>query len=142
MPDLPAEHPAAVRHRVRLKLEGLIDRLVEVLDTLDVPTLDLEDEGEAEPSLASLSGTADQRGVSQLFWSWGDCEDLEVEHDGREPDSDRERDDADLEPTLGAHEGPGGTDWSGFGADDLEPSLGSLADLNQRRWAVWEEVGQ
>lgn len=55
---------------------------------------------------------------------------MEAEHDGREPD-------VDDEPTLGAHETPeGACQWltSGCVFED-EPSLGSVAQLDQRQWA-------
>jgi len=53
--------------------------------------------------------------------------DLDEEHDGREPDDENEH-------ILGRSEA---LDQSRpeFGADDLEPSLGGLQGIDQRRWA-------
>ncbi len=59
--------PAALRRRLELAIEHAIA----LLDRLDADGEDLEDEGEAEPSLGSLNCT-DQRG-----WAMGGADDLE-----------------------------------------------------------------
>lgn len=48
---LVAEHPALTRQRLRIRLCAIIDRLICALDEIDGDP-DLEDDGNAEPSLA------------------------------------------------------------------------------------------
>ena len=73
-------HEPALRRR----LEAAIECAIAVLDRLDADGEDLEDEGDAEPSLGSLSWP-DQRG-----WAMGGDADLE-------PDADHEPDERDLQ---------------------------------------------
>lgn len=84
------EHPAIERQRLRRKLERVIDKLIDALDTLDGDP-DLEDGADDEPSLSAAVPRADRSG-SQDAWIQGpdddredQCED-EGEHDGREPE--------------------------------------------------------
>lgn len=75
--------------------------------------------GELEPSLGSTAS------VDQTKWSAGKTDDREGdEHDGREPDHDDEEDPA--ENGIGDADGLLG---------DREPSLGSLEQISQLRWA-------
>ena len=76
-------HEPALRRR----LEAAIERAIAVLDRLDADGEDLEDEGDAEPSLGSL-GWPDQRG-----WAMGGDADLE-------PDADHEPDERDLQTSA------------------------------------------
>lgn len=84
----PRPRPArpAVRHH-RARIEGavahaldVVDELIAVLDGLDAPSedlepdTDLEDGGDAEPSLAAPIG-----GPSQRVWAAGGSQDLERE---------------------------------------------------------------
>jgi hypothetical protein len=117
-------------------------------------------DGEREWSLGSLTSCGGWTG-SQSFWAGGEPGDAEHEHDGREPDEDREPEcedegaDTDDEPWLGAlqnvdqrtwaHDGDG---WAVVGlADDseLEPDNRSLPrtlppwDGDEAAWAKWRE---
>ena len=77
---------------MRIRLEAALERLIEiqeatealiaVLDDRDGDT-DLEDGGDDEPSLASLTSNATISG--QFGWSLGGTDDREDEHDGSEP---------------------------------------------------------
>ena len=84
-----------------------------------------------EPSLGSTHS------MNQTHWSKGGTDDMEDEHDGREPDVDDE-DGGDDEWELG---------WTdlqtragnycvtpGWGVTDGEPSLGSTNSINQLHW--------
>lgn len=84
------EHPAASRHRLRQRLSGLIERLIDTLDALDTDP-DLEDGADDEPSLSAAIPVT-HWGGSQDGWIQGveddredACEDEGGEHDGREP---------------------------------------------------------
>lgn len=84
------EHPAASRHRLRQRLSGLIERLVDALDALDGDA-DFEDSADDEPSLSASSPPAHWSGSQDLWLQGADderedaCEDEGGEHDGREP---------------------------------------------------------
>lgn len=116
------EHPTVQRARLRAKCERAVDRLLAVLDLID-------GDPDAEPSLGFAEprqnphayGALDQTHIAE-----GATDDREDEHDGREPDED-------AEDTLGRTEA---IDQSRrqVGADDLEPSLGSLHHTDQRAW--------
>ncbi len=68
--------PAELRRRLELAIEAAIA----VLDRLDAAREDLEDGGDAEPSLGSLNCT-DQRG-----WAMGGADDIEGDDADLEPD--------------------------------------------------------
>ena len=74
--------------RLRKEAAAEIDRLIAFLDDTggdpDLEPDDDEPDNDAEPSLGSVHT------VNQLRWSSGAGDDREVEHDGREPDADRE----------------------------------------------------
>jgi hypothetical protein len=100
-------------------LEAAIERALAALDEID-------GDADLEPWLAKFNSGAGQR---------LDGLDLEEEHDGREPPEDDEL-------PLGWSEGAGWEHGSrslpgslGYNADYLEPSLGSLGVIDQRRWA-------
>lgn len=130
---------------MRRRIERAIERMIQALDAFDAPTEDLEDVGDDEP---------DDDGEPSLGWTEMEARfgckpmhagtvDLEDEHDGREPQGDRE-------PSLGSvavHESSWQTGWAqGLPGDledehdgrepdvDDEPSLGSFDRLvNQER---------
>lgn len=115
------EHPATTRQRLRRRLTDLIDRLIAMLDDIDGEP-DLEDGGEAEPSLAAPElGPRD----SQSRWAAGNdddaeevCEDEGAEHDGREPEEDNDTSDYEASLcgiTFGVG-GPSGGDGEGTSA--------------------------
>ena len=60
--------------RWRFYAEALIEQAIEVLDAIDGDA-DLEDGGDAEPSLASPTG-----GDSQIIWCAGSDDDREISH--------------------------------------------------------------
>ena len=61
---------------LRRRLEAAIEHAIALLDRLDAGGEDLEDEGDAEPSLGSL-GWTDQRA-----WAMGGADDLEPDDRG------------------------------------------------------------
>jgi hypothetical protein len=123
----PDEHPGLQRARLRAKTETAIerltvvlDRLIAVLDDIDVPAEDLEPGGDEEPSLGwSVTGHSGSTDIPTL-----DCE----------------QDDADREHLLGWGTGVDQTRL-GYGSDDGEPELGSLDVPDQRRWADHKAKG-
>ena len=136
----PAWHQAIIRlanasERVAFRLEAfmgapinggmarhareLIKDLIDFLDQLEAdhdlePTAggscddECEPSGDAEPSLGSLD-----RALDQVRWAIGACDDLEDEHDGREPE---EREDDGAESGIADWEGlleqVGMRDWT------------------------------
>lgn len=96
-PGVLLPHPALQRIELRKKLDRAADqltdalgRIVAMLDAIDgdfdIEDDETEDQGDSEPSLGSIN-RADQR-----VWAAGGCSDTEHEHDGKEPDVDREAD--------------------------------------------------
>lgn len=83
-----------------------------------------EPEEDAEPSLGSVG--AEYAGFDQSRWGTGSTEDLEGEHDGREPSEDYEH-------PLGRSENLDQTRQE-YGEDDREPSLGASAGVDQSNW--------
>ena len=77
--------------KLRKEAAAEIDRLISFLDeTSGDPDLEPDHDAEPdadEPSLGSINA------INQLRWSAGSADDLEREHDGREPDADRELED-------------------------------------------------
>jgi hypothetical protein len=110
----------AALHAQRRVAEEATERLIAFLDEVDAPDEDLEDIGDDEPSLGSLSSL----GGSQNGWAAGRGDDLEEEHDGRE-------DGGDDEPSIGVQYG-GEIDLEDDRSDE-EPSLGWLTHFNQGR---------
>lgn len=91
MSSVALEHPAISRQRLQQRLSGLIERLIDVMDSLDVDP-DLEDGADDEPSLSASVPRSDWS-ASQVHWIQGAqdereeaCEDEGAEHDGREPE--------------------------------------------------------
>lgn len=85
---------------LRRAIEAELDRMIELLDALDGDP-DLEPSLGAPEVLSRLCIWSQvDTGTSQLNWARGNSEDLEDEHDGTEPDDDRE-------PDLG---------WANYGA--------------------------
>lgn len=92
------------------RLNGLRAGMIDQLDAIDAPEIDLEPTGDDEPSLCGvrcggpfmasddLEDSADDNGEPSLGWGWTINQerlhsadgDLEDDHDGREPDSDDE----------------------------------------------------
>lgn len=112
MTAIPLQHPAASRHDLRLRLVSLIDRLIGALDAIDGDP-DFEDSGDDEPSLAfqearswesqdnvirlspiggghftDLEDDGDdlEPSLCGIVFGRGSEDDLEGEHDGREPE--------------------------------------------------------
>jgi len=90
----------------RRRIEKAVEKLIDVLDTADAPSEDLEDTADdeppvdEEPSLGSVDNATNQ----DKWAPPGYGIDLEGdEHDGREPDVDDEAG-GDDEPSLGAPE--------------------------------------
>jgi hypothetical protein len=111
--------------KLRQDLEAAVEEALALLDALD-------GDPDLEPSLAQL-GSRRWPGAPPAEL------DLEEEHDGREPGEDEE-------PPLGWSEGSGWQGGSrtragslGYGSDELEPSLGSLGVMDQRRWAEGDQ---
>lgn len=104
----PSPEFLAIQGRLRSRLVLAIDRLIATLDAIDGDaeaepdelTGELEAE-DREPSLGSLNG------INQAA-NQGSADDIEAEHDGREPDED-------LEPSLGWT--TGGCSWAAPGYD-------------------------
>lgn len=116
------EHPAVQRARLRAKCERAVDRLLAVLDLID-------GDPDTEPSLGFSEPLPNPRAygaLDQAHIAEGATDDREGEHDGREPDTD-------AEDALGRTEAIDQRRQQ-FGADDLEPSLGSLHHTDQRAW--------
>ena len=109
--------PVSLEELARLRKEAAaeIDRLIGFLDASDTYVQTefeeaCEDEGagsDDEFSLGflerhpSISGHGRDRSGSQERLSSGSGDDLESEHDGREPNHDEEEDRTDYEPDLG-----------------------------------------
>jgi hypothetical protein len=109
--------------RLRKEAQDEIERLLSFLDATDDPDLEddeVEDDPDQDPSLgAQEPGTYN---VDQSRWEKSPRDDLEDEHDGREPSL----------CGIAVH----GVDDLEFDVADLEPSLGSIdASDNQRGWA-------
>ncbi len=92
----PREFDPVEFHRVlrkaRKEAEADIERLLWFLDATEIdpdlePDSDPEPDQDSEPSLGSINPTITG---SQSQWSFGSSDDLEHEHDGREPDVDQE----------------------------------------------------
>lgn len=84
----PVEFHRILR-KARKEAEADIERLLWFLDATEIdpdlePDVDVEPDVDSEPSLGSLHA------INQLRWSLGSGDDREQEHDGREPDVDRE----------------------------------------------------
>jgi hypothetical protein len=121
-----AEHPAVQRHRLRAKLERVVDRLLSAMDAID-------GDGDLEPSLGFLEAGSlySPQGLDQTHIAEGLGDDLEGEHDGREPPED-------AEDTLGRSENIDQVRRE-FGQDDKEPSLGSVDHPDQRAWGLHQD---
>jgi hypothetical protein len=121
----------------RQDVEAQINALIDLLDTLDAdpdlePDPDLEDEHDDEPSLGWTSGfmPESQRQEGRGFYmNENRGQDLEDEHDGREPGEDAEPD-IDDEPSLGWTHNPNQTSasWQAnhLGTVDLEDGVGAV----------------
>jgi hypothetical protein len=105
----------------------MVKRRIDILDELTADA-DLEETGDAEPSLGSTGSTADG-GASQLQWSRGVCSDLE-------------KDDGDDDKDLGGvGDAQDQRNWARQGAPegdgdcDGEPETGSLDGwIDQTSW--------
>lgn len=137
---------------LRPAIEDAIERLMELLDEMDgepdiEPDPDFEDEGLYEPSLGALEhhpGRDDgmirsSSSGDQSRWGWSEASDLEDEHDGREPDDDRE-------PSLGSVPAINQWGWAAGEGGDREPELGASEDIDQiNAWRVsetWVQDGE
>jgi hypothetical protein len=103
-----------------LEAEAEIERLLTLLDAT-------EHDADFEPSLASSEF---YYATSQVRWANGNRDDLEDEHDGREPD-------VDMEPSLcGIHVGSGTDDDLEDDEGDREPLLGAFENIldQDRAW--------
>ena len=98
------ELPLIIRPAIEDAIERLRGRLDEMDGEPDIePEADFEDEGLYEPSLGALEHhprrdegiVLSYGGGDQSRWGLSERSDLEEEHDGREPDEDRE-------PSLGS----------------------------------------
>jgi hypothetical protein len=134
-------HRNAVADKQRLYIVAAreIERLLDLLDRLDGDP-DLEDGHDAEPTEdpePSIGWTEmlDQAGRQRFGYPTGSGDDLEAEHDGREPDVDRE-DDGDAEPSLGSYNVSIGRvmvddfDWLHRQGQDIDPGM------DQRSWSM------
>ena len=159
--DISPEEVFQAIGRLRKEARDEIERLLSFLDAIDDPELEddeVEQDPDQEPSLAAgQTGEYDD----QARWAAGGREDLEHEHDGREPhggddepslcgisvgggsDGDLEGDDsADAEPSLGAPEAHGPisqTDWAKGDSSDREESLGD--DEPSLGWTISGVIG-
>lgn len=135
-PTLPAADPGLpiTRRDVEAQIALLIDLLDQFDGDTDIePDSDLEDGADNEPSLGfSTGGFAPefQRQEGQRFYINADGgQDMEDEHDGREPGEDAEPD-VDSEPSLGWTDNPNQTSphWQAnhLGTVDLEEGIGAV----------------
>jgi len=140
----PRKTPFRMSRARREHIEACVDGLLQLLDALDgdpdletstaagtelgVPSgawddCEDNDDAEREEGEPSLGWTASNK---QLGWPWyGDTDDREQEHDGREPDVDNEPDadheaDNDDEPSLASEHCADQTWWSRGNDDDRE----------------------
>jgi hypothetical protein len=130
-------HTPSSRSSDRHRLEEAIDQLIWLLDELDDDP-DLEDGGDDEPELGSLTSSG---AMSQSQWAGGSGQDLELEEGEDEPETgwiEGEDQTAlslgfvfDGEPELGSPDGlEDQTRWGNhlgdrFSVQDGEPSLGA-----------------
>jgi hypothetical protein len=120
------------------KLERAVDALLDLLDGLDDPDLedgaDLEPDADGEPSLGAREihpSIYSERAGDQTSWAFsGNDQDLEDEHDGREPSEDDELSGDENDCSLGAttalnqaHAWASGANGLYLGGEP-EPSLG------------------
>jgi hypothetical protein len=121
-------NPPVTRQQVVAAIDSLIDLLDKIDDDTDLePDPDLEDGADEEPSLGwSIGFTPEfQRQAGRGFYMNADGgQDLEDEHDGREPEDDSEPD-VDAEYSLGWGTGDSQTgQWTIV--TDLEEGVGAV----------------
>jgi hypothetical protein len=130
--------------RLRQEAQDEIERLLAFLDSTYDPDLEddeVEDDQDAEPSLGATEPGMFY--VDQCRWGKSSRDDLEDEHDGREPH------DGDDEPSLcGVSVGMGNDeDLEGDNRCDDEPVLGSFDRMTDQEnsWQqrpVWVQEGE
>lgn len=137
---------------LRPVIEDTIERLMQLLDEIDVDADaeeddPQEDDGSAEPWLgAPESHPRSDSGMvvsadagDQRRWAQGSSWDFEDEHDGREPD-------VDGEPWLGSVDTDDQRKWMLSGDGDREPELGATEDIDQinawRTKETWDLDGE
>lgn len=94
--------------KLRKEAAAEIERLIDILDRTagdpDLePEVDDEDGNDLEPTLGSINPTISG---SQAQWSFGTADELEEEHDGREPDEDRETEDGRAQDFVNPNPAP------------------------------------
>jgi hypothetical protein len=117
----------APSHRKRRQtLEAALDRLLAAVEAAVADLDQLDGDADLEPALGSVRG--DWAEGNHLRCSTGASDDLEDEHDGREPGEDDEH-------NLGRSENIDQTRFE-MAQPDLEPSLGASAQMSQLGWGA------